>query len=110
MIRPFLDHANQHGPGSLCSDLLRMRITHGESPPWGTLGTLHTLRSPSDVWAANISDFCFEEEPCQASPAIGEGARGVVNVCRIVNDGCSVAIRIDPLRYLGRISVNTSAT
>jgi hypothetical protein len=99
-MRPFLDQANQQGPGSLCSDLLSILITQGASPPWGTLGTLHTLRSPSDVWAANISDFCFDDEPCHASPAIGEGARGVVSVWRMVNDGCSVAIRIEPFRYL----------
>ena len=46
-IRPFLDHENQQGPGSLCSDLLSTRITQGASPPCEDLGTLHTLRSPS---------------------------------------------------------------
>ncbi len=82
-----------------------MRITHGASPPWGTLGTLHTRKSPSDIWAANISDFCLDDDPCQASPAIGEGAFGVVRVCRMVNEGWSVAIRMEPLRYLKMVSV-----
>ena len=100
MILPFFDQANQQGPGSLCSFWLSTRITHGASLPCWALGTLHTRRSPSDVWAANISDFCFDEEPCQARPAIGEGFLGVVRVCRMVKDGCRVAMRIEPLRYL----------
>ena len=73
-------------------------MTHGASPLCGTLGTLHTLRSPSDVWAANISDFCLDDEPCQASPAMGEGDRGLVRVWRMVKVGCSVAIKMEPLR------------
>lgn len=60
---------------------------------------LQTLRSPSIVWVASISVFCLEEEPCQARPVILDGARFVVNVCNIVNEGCKVAISIDPLRY-----------
>lgn len=63
---------------------------------------LHMRRSPSAVWAASMSDFCFEDEPCQASPFSGEGARVVLSVCKIVNEGCNAAIRIEPLRYLGR--------
>lgn len=43
-------------------------------------GTLHTRRSPSDVWAASKSFFCFDEDACQASCAIGEGALAVVSV------------------------------
>ena len=42
----------------------------------------------------------MDEEPCQARPAIGDGLRGVVRVCRMVKDGCRVAIRMEPLRYL----------
>lgn len=73
-------------------------MTHGTSPLCGTFGTLHTRRSPSVVCAASISDFCFDEDPCQAKPAIGEGDLGVVRVCRMVNDGCSVAIKMEPFR------------
>jgi hypothetical protein len=48
-----------------------------------------------------MSDFCFEEEACHASPTIGDGASEVVvSVCSIVNIGESAAIRIDPLLYL----------
>lgn len=73
-------------------------MTQGASVPCAALGTLHTLRSPSVDCAASISDFCFEEEPCQASPASGDGALGVVRVWRMVKDGWRVAIRIEPLR------------
>lgn len=86
-----------------------MRITQGVSPLWATFGILHTLRSPSEVCAASISDFCLDDEPCQASPAIGEGALGVVRVCRMVNEGWSVAIKIEPLRYLESLSMNVLA-
>ena len=54
---------------------------------WGGFGTLHTRKSPSKVCVANISDFCFEEEACQASPVICDGALEVVSVCSIVNEG-----------------------
>ena len=97
-MRPFFDHANQQGPDSLCSDLLRMRITHGESPACEIFGTLHTRRSASDIWAASMSDFCLDEDPCQASPAMGDGALGVVRVCKMLKDGCSVAMRMEPFR------------
>lgn len=70
--------------------------------PWELFGILHMRRSPSAVCAASISDFCFDEEPCQESALMGEGARVVLSVCKIVNEGCSAAIRIEPLRYLGR--------
>ena len=96
-IRPFFDQANQQGPGSLCSFWFSTRITQGASL-CGAFGTLQTLRSPSDVWDANISDFCLEDDPCQASPAIGEGALGVVRVWRMVKDGWRVAIRMEPFR------------
>jgi hypothetical protein len=48
------------------------------------------------VCAASISDFCFEDDPCHASLFSGEGARLVLKVCRIVKEGCSVAIKIEP--------------
>ena len=46
-----------------------------------------------------MSVFCFDEDPCQARPVIRDGALVVVNVCRIVKEGCSVAISMEPLRY-----------
>lgn len=46
-----------------------------------------------------MSVFCLDDDPCHASPVILDGARVVVNVCRMVKDGCSVAISIEPLRY-----------
>jgi hypothetical protein len=46
-----------------------------------------------------MSDFCFEEDPCQASLFSGDGARFVLKVCKIVNEGCKVAIKIDPFIY-----------
>lgn len=94
-IRPFLDQPNQHGPLSLFSDRLRIRITQGGSV-CGALGTLHTRRSPSLVCVASISDFCFDDEPCQAKLMMGDGAFGVVKVCRMVNDGCRVTMRMEP--------------
>lgn len=62
-------------------------------------GTLHTLRSPSDVCVASISVFCFDDEPCHARPVIRAGDRFVFNVCIIVKEGCNVAISIEPFRY-----------
>lgn len=66
----------------------------------GALGTLHTRRSPSMVCVASMSVFCLEEEPCQASPVMREGARVVVRVCRMVKDGWRVAMRMEPFIYL----------
>lgn len=94
-MRPFLDQPNQHGPDSLFSDRLRIRITQGGSL-LGALGTLQTRRSPSHVWVASISDFCFDDEPCQAKLMMGEGCFGVVRVCRMVKVGCSVTMRMEP--------------
>lgn len=68
-------------------------------PAVGGLGTLHTLRSPSLFWIASISDFCFEDEACHVSIAIGAGDREVFSVCRMVNCGCNAAKRIEPFRY-----------
>ncbi len=53
----------------------------------GVLGTLQTRRSPSEVWVANMSDFCLAEDPCQASCDMGEGPLAVVRVWRMVKDG-----------------------
>lgn len=66
----------------------------------GGFETLHTLTSPSLVCVASISDFCFVDDACQARLTIGEGARGVVNVCRMVKAGCRATMRIDPFKYL----------
>lgn len=62
----------------------------------GCFGTLQTLRSPSDICVASMSVFCFEDEPCQASPVIRAGVLFVLSVCTIVKDGCNVAMRMDP--------------
>ena len=58
--------------------------------------TLHTRKSPLEACVASISDFCFEDEACQAIEIIGEGPREVVKVWRIVNWGRRFAIRMDP--------------
>lgn len=50
----------------------------------GDFGTLHTRKSPSVVCVANMSVVCFEDEPCQARPVIGEGVRLVVSVWRMM--------------------------
>ena len=80
----------------------------------GAFGRLQTRRSPSTVCVASISVFCLDEDPCQASPVILDGALVVVKVCSIVNDGRSVAINIDPFMYLPqlapRILVKSSPT
>lgn len=98
-ILPFFDHAIQFTPGSTLSVLLRTRIVFGVSAVGG-LETLQTRRSPSDVCVANISDFCLADEVCHAKLTIGEGARAVVNVCKIVNAGCRATIKIEPFMYL----------
>lgn len=46
-----------------------------------------------------MSVFCFDDDPCHAKPVIFEGALLVFRVCKIVKDGCRVAISIDPFRY-----------
>jgi hypothetical protein len=70
-------------------------MTLGDSFPGG-FATLQTLKSPFDACVANMSDFCFDEEACQAIEMIGDGPREVVSVCRIVNWGRRLAINIDP--------------
>jgi hypothetical protein len=78
-MRPFFDHAIQLGPGANVSALFSTRMTLGASLVGG-LATLQTLRSPSEVWVASISDFCFDEEACHARFAIGEGPLDVLSV------------------------------
>lgn len=46
-----------------------------------------------------MSVFCFDEEPCHASPVIRAGDLEVFKVCKIVNDGCSVAMSMEPFKY-----------
>lgn len=65
----------------------------------GYFDTLQTLRSPSAVCVASMSVFCFDEDPCHASPVIFAGDLDVLRVCRIVNDGWSVAMSIEPFMY-----------
>lgn len=67
--------------------------------PCCALGTLHTRKSPSAVCVASISVFCFDDDPCQARSVIRAGDRVVLSVCSIVNEGCRVAINIEPFRY-----------
>lgn len=64
----------------------------------GTLGTLQTRKSPSDVCVASMSVFCLEEEPCHAKSVIREGDLVVFRVWSMVKDGCKVAIKMLPLR------------
>jgi hypothetical protein len=70
-------------------------MTRGGSFPAG-FDTLHTRRSPSEDKVANISDFCFDEDACQAMETIGDGPREVVIVWRTEKVGCNVAINMDP--------------
>lgn len=98
-ILPFFDHANQLRPDSTLSLLFKIRMVFGDSAVGG-LETLHTRKSPSDVCVANISDFCLVDDACHARFTIGEGARGVVKVCKMVKAGCRATIKIEPFRYL----------
>lgn len=66
----------------------------------GGFETLQTRRSPSIVWEANISDRCFVDDACHDRFTIGEGARGVVNVWRMVKEGCKATIKMEPFMYL----------
>lgn len=99
MIRPFFDQAIQFGPDSTVSIRLSTRITLGASAVGG-FATLQTLKSPSAVCTANMSDFCFVEDACHAKSVIGDGARGTDKVCRIVKAGRRETSSIDPFRYL----------
>lgn len=71
----------------------------------GGFATLNTFNSPLADCTASISDFCFGEEACHAKPAIRDGSWETVKVCMMVNVGRSVAIKMDPLRYLIELSV-----
>lgn len=95
MILPFFDHAIHLGSVEFESDRFNTRITRGDSLPGG-FATLQTLKSPLEACVANMSDFCFEEDACQASERIDEGPREVVRVWRMVNWGVRFAIKTDP--------------
>ena len=99
MILPFFDHAIQFAPDSELSPRFRTLMVFGTSAPAG-LAILHTRKSPSALCTANISDLCLEEEACQARPTMGDGAREVDRVCKMVKFGSSVAISSDPFWYL----------
>ena len=102
-IRPFFDHAAQFKPGSRLSLCFNTRIVAGAADFTG-FAILQTLRSPSNVCVASMSDFCLAEEACHARLTIGEGALAVVKVCKIVKVGCKDTIRIDPFEYLAQIN------
>lgn len=55
-----------------------------------------TRMDPSAVWVANMSDFCFDEEPCHERPQTGEGPRTVLSEWSMVKVGDSVAMRMEP--------------
>ena len=78
-MRPFLDHVIQLAPGVNVSARFSTRMTLGASLVGG-LATLQTLKSPSDVCVASISDFCFDDEACHARFAIGDGPLEVLSV------------------------------
>lgn len=99
IILPFFDHASQLKPGSTLSLLFKIRIGFGDSAVGG-FETLHTRRSPSEVCVASMSDFCFVDDACHARLTMGEGARGVVKVCKMVKAGCRATIKIEPFKYL----------
>lgn len=100
-IRPFRDHPSQLFPRPEASGRFNMRTTRALSSPSSDLGTLHTRRSPSLVWTANISDFCFDEEACHANVVMVEGCiEVVVRVCSIVKAGDKAAMSTEPLLYL----------
>lgn len=98
-ILPFFDHANQLRHGSTLSLLFKIRMVLGCSAVGG-FETLQTRRSPSIVWEANMSDRCFVDDACHDRFTIGEGARGVVKVWRMVKEGCRATIKMEPLIYL----------
>ena len=78
-MRPFLDHDIQLGPDANVSARFSTRMTLGASLVGG-LATLHTLKSPSEVCVASISDFCLDDEACHARFAIAEGPLDVLRV------------------------------
>ena len=86
-------------PGSTLSPLFKIRIVFGFSAVAG-LAILQTRRSPSDVCDVSMSDFCFEDEACQARLTIGDGERDVFSVCKTVKEGCRLAMMMEPFLYL----------
>ena len=66
--------------------------------PCCAFGTLQTRKSPSAVCVASISVFCFDEDPCHARSVMRAGDRVVFSVCSIVNEGCRVAMSIEPFK------------
>src|SRR4051794_30738568 len=78
-MRPFLDHAIQLGPAVNVSARFSTRMTLGASLVGG-LATLQTLKPPSEVCVASISDFCLDDEACHARFAIGDGPLDVLRV------------------------------
>lgn len=98
-ILPFFDHAHQCNPGSTLSLLFKTRRVFGISL-FGGFDTLQTLRSPSTFCVASMSDLCFVEEACQTKFATAEGERAVVRVCKMVKEGWSPTIKMDPFWYL----------
>lgn len=66
----------------------------------GGFETLQTRKSPSCVWEANMSDRCLVDDACHDRLTIGDGARGVVKVWRMVKEGCRATIKMEPFIYL----------
>jgi len=96
IMRPFFDQPSQFGPGRKRSLRFKILTTFAGSLLVWFFAMLQTRRSPSWVWVANMSDFCFEEEACHARVTIGDGLLEVVKLWMIVNRGCKVQIRIEP--------------
>ena len=95
-MRPFLDQPIQLGPDRKFSVLRRTLTILAGSSALYDLVTLQTRRSPSWVCTANMSDFCRDDEACQARVTIGEGPLEVVRLCNMVKRGCNVATRREP--------------
>jgi hypothetical protein len=76
---PFFDHPIHLGSDEFESDRFNTLITRGDSFPGG-FATLQTRKSPFDDCVASMSDFCFDEDACQAKEIIGDGPREVVRV------------------------------
>lgn len=100
-ILPFFDQAHQLFPLLLQPSFFKMRTTLAGSIESMDLATLHTSKFPSLFCTESISAFCFEDDACHCNDVIGAGAMfEVVRVWRIVKEGDSAAMRIDPFWYL----------
>lgn len=108
-MRPFFDQAIQFGPDRKFSLFFRILTTLAGSTLLYGLATLQTRRSPSLVCTANMSDFWRDDEACHDTVTIGDGALEVLRLCKIVNLGCSVAIKSDPFWYLHAMSAIASS-